>query len=598
MFGLLKEKLSNFIGKLAKKEEELAQAAQKEKGVQKEEARGEKMEEPKAEKRTAEGKQETQMPSSKGASGEIKIQNIARAVQDEKSEEPARSARQDEKAQESARAAKQDENGKAQGAKRAADEKAGMRKAKTATDEKINAPDAMRAEKTQTRQAVQEAKPAQEEKPPEITMALQEKPRQAMPSVPEKSSAARQEVAQEEKMPEERAGWAQKQQKPEAKKILGFEIPFFGRRRELPKEKGQEWQKAQEQEKGRDAKEQQPTEELQAGALEEAQKNELQRAGASVQTPQQSAREGQEQKQQERKMEVKIGLGEQIKSIFTGEVQIREGDVRELLEELQMALLEADVAYEVSFAVCDNLKSQLVGMKIKRGEADKAAKSAMVASLQSVLSSERAFDFVERIRGLPKPAVVLFVGPNGAGKTTTMAKLAKMLLQNKMSVVFSASDTFRAAAIEQTQVHANRLGVHVIKSNYGADPAAVAFDAVAYARAHAVDVVLVDSAGRQDTNVNLLDELKKMNRVAKPALKIYIGESIAGNAIMDQIKAFDAAVGVDGVILTKLDCDAKGGTALSITYTTGIPIVFFGVGQEYGDLIAYSPGSLAQEILT
>src|SRR3989338_2262306 len=129
MFGLLKEKLSNFIGKLAKKEEELAQAAQKEKGVQKEEARGEKMEEPKAEKRTAEGKQETQMPSSKGASGEIKIQNIARAVQDEKSEEPARSARQDEKAQESARAAKQDENGKAQGAKRAAEEKAGMRKA-------------------------------------------------------------------------------------------------------------------------------------------------------------------------------------------------------------------------------------------------------------------------------------------------------------------------------------------------------------------------------------------------------------------------------------------------------------------------------------
>jgi fused signal recognition particle receptor len=300
----------------------------------------------------------------------------------------------------------------------------------------------------------------------------------------------------------------------------------------------------------------------------------------------------------ERKMEVKVGLGSTIKSIFTGEVEIHESDVTDLLSELELALLESDVAYEVSIAIASELKTKLVGMKVKRGEVQSATKNAIKEVIIAVLTSDLQFDLVSRAKELARPVTILFVGPNGAGKTTTMAKIAQMLMNSNMSVVFSASDTFRAAAIEQTEIHGSKLGVRVIKSAYGSDPASVAFDAIAHARSHSIDVVLIDSAGRQDTNVNLLDELKKINRIAKPAIKIYIGESIAGNAIIDQIKAFDAAIGIDGVILTKLDCDAKGGTALSVTRTTGIPILFLGTGQAYGDLMPFSPNFVAEEILT
>jgi len=179
-----------------------------------------------------------------------------------------------------------------------------------------------------------------------------------------------------------------------------------------------------------------------------------------------------------------------------------------------------------------------------------------------------------------------------------MAKMAHMLMQANLTCVFSASDTFRAAAIEQTEVHAGRLGVKVVKSKYGADPASVAFDAVNFARTHNIDVVLIDSAGRQDTNANLLDELKKINRVAKPDIKIYIGESIGGNALIDQVRAFDGAIGMDGAILTKVDCDAKGGTALSLTKSTGIPVLYMGVGQAYADIVPFEPEKIAQEIMS
>jgi fused signal recognition particle receptor len=171
-------------------------------------------------------------------------------------------------------------------------------------------------------------------------------------------------------------------------------------------------------------------------------------------------------------------------------------------------------------------------------------------------------------------------------------------MDNGMTVVFSASDTFRAAAIEQAEVHATRLGITIIKSNYGADPASVAFDAINYARSHNIDAVLIDSAGRQDTNANLLDELKKMNRVAKPDIKIYIGESIGGNSIIEQIRAFNEAIGLDGAILTKIDCDAKGGTAISVSRSTGIPVLYLGIGQGYADLVPFDPHKIAQEIMT
>ena len=294
----------------------------------------------------------------------------------------------------------------------------------------------------------------------------------------------------------------------------------------------------------------------------------------------------------------KIGIGTALKSIFSSEITIGESEVSDLLSELELSLLEADVAYDVSLDVSSQLRSRLVGMKVPKGKVEKRTRDAIQEVLASVMTSDRKFDLVERVRSLEKPAKILFVGPNGAGKTTTMAKIAHMLLQSGLTCVFSASDTFRAAAIEQTEVHAGKLGVKVVKSKYGADPASVAFEALSFARAHNIDVVLIDSAGRQDTNANLLDELKKINRVAKPDVKIYIGESIGGNSLIDQVRAFDEAIGMDGAILTKIDCDAKGGTALSLTKSTNIPIIYLGIGQAYTDLIPFEPGKIAQEIMS
>src|SRR3989338_7400411 len=165
-----------------------------------------------------------------------------------------------------------------------------------------------------------------------------------------------------------------------------------------------------------------------------------------------------------------------------------------------------------------------------------------------------------------------------------MAKVDNYLMKNKLSCVFAASDTFRAASIEQLQQHADRLGIKMIKHNYGSDPAAVAFDAIRYAQAKNIDVVLIDTAGRMHSNVNLIDEMKKIIRVAKPDLKIFVGESITGNDCVEQAKVFNASVGIDGIILAKADIDEKGGAAVSVSYATKKPILYLGVGQNYDDL--------------
>ena len=187
-----------------------------------------------------------------------------------------------------------------------------------------------------------------------------------------------------------------------------------------------------------------------------------------------------------------------------------------------------------------------------------------------------------------EPFVICFLGINGSGKTTTIAKMGQMLLDRKYSVVLAAADTFRAAAIDQLQIHADNLGVRMIRHDYGSDPAAVAFDAVSHAKAKKVDVVLIDTAGRMHSNSNLQDEMKKIVRVAKPDLKIFVGESITGNDCVEQAKAFDEAVQIDGIILSKADIDEKGGAAISISYVTRKPILFIGTGQEYKDIKAFS----------
>ncbi len=268
------------------------------------------------------------------------------------------------------------------------------------------------------------------------------------------------------------------------------------------------------------------------------------------------------------------------------QTEINEKDVEKALWDLELELLEADVALETVEALKDKIKEKLVGQKVKIGTKKKAlVENAVREAILEILTPERKVDLLETIKSEGKrPFVIAFVGFNGSGKTTTIAKLAHWLRKNGLSVVIAASDTFRAGAIEQIEEHARRLGVKVIKHDYGADPAAVAYDAIEHAKARKIDVVLIDTAGRNELNRNLMDEMKKIARVAKPNLVIFVGDSLGGNSVVEQAKQFNEAVKIDGVILTKLDADARGGAALSISHAIGAPILFVGVGQGYNDL--------------
>ncbi len=292
------------------------------------------------------------------------------------------------------------------------------------------------------------------------------------------------------------------------------------------------------------------------------------------------------EKQRERELAPKIGLLKKVTSFFSPEVELTEAEVAPVLEELNFALLESDVSAGTAEFLVADLRKRLAGTRVKKASAGSEIRGLVRASLLKAFETESFdfFNFVSAVKAKREVAVVLFVGPNGSGKTTTVAKLSKQLQEKGVSTVISASDTFRKAAIEQAALHGERLGVRVVKQAYGADPTAVAFDAIAHARANGLDCVLVDTAGRQETNYNLIKEMEKMNRVLKPHLKIFVGEAIAGNALLEQVRKFNEAVKLDGVILTKLDCDAKGGGSLSISFETKLPVLFAGVGQEYGDL--------------
>ncbi|WP_297073999.1 signal recognition particle-docking protein FtsY [Thermococcus sp.] len=290
-----------------------------------------------------------------------------------------------------------------------------------------------------------------------------------------------------------------------------------------------------------------------------------------------------EEKEVEKKVETekKPGIIERLL-----QVEIKEKDVEDALDELELELLEADVALETVEVLREKIKEKLVGKKVRIGT-NKAEliENALREVILEILTPEKKLDLLEMIRSKEeKPFVIVFVGFNGSGKTTTIAKLAHWLKKNGLSVVVAASDTFRAGAIEQLEEHAKRVGVKVIKHDYGADPAAVAYDAIQHAKARGVDVVLVDTAGRNELNRNLMDEMKKIVRVTKPDLVIFVGDSLSGNAVVEQAKQFNEAVKIDGVILTKLDADARGGAALSISHAIGAPILFVGVGQGYDDL--------------
>jgi fused signal recognition particle receptor len=255
----------------------------------------------------------------------------------------------------------------------------------------------------------------------------------------------------------------------------------------------------------------------------------------------------------------------------------------DLLHELELGLMQADVALPVAEELSERVRKELLGKRVdKTFRIDEAVKLALKAAVKEVLSEQR-LSLNDMIKAKPPPFVIMFVGINGGGKTTAIAKLANRMQKRGLTCVFAAGDTFRAGAIEQLTLHSERLGCKIIKHQEGSDPAAVAFDAVDHAKARKKDVVLIDTAGRMQTNTNLMDEMKKIKRVAKPDLVFFVGDALAGTDAVEQAKRFNDAVGIDAVILTKIDADAKGGAALSITKTIGKPIAYVSFGQEYDD---------------
>lgn len=268
----------------------------------------------------------------------------------------------------------------------------------------------------------------------------------------------------------------------------------------------------------------------------------------------------------------------------------------ELFWELELALLENNVSVEVIEKIKEDLKAELVDKPLPR---DVPAK--IEETLKKTLTEILTFEKVDLLKAArqkekPKPLVIAFFGINGTGKTTSIAKLAYYFQKHKLSVVLAACDTFRAAAIQQLEEHADKLGVKIIKQDYGSDAAAVAFDAVKYAEKNKIDVVLLDTAGRLHSNTNLMKELEKIIRVAKPDLKIFVGESITGNDCIEQARKFNDLVEMDGAILTKADVDEKGGAPLSISYTIKKPILFLGMGQRYEDLEEFDAQAILKRL--
>ncbi len=298
---------------------------------------------------------------------------------------------------------------------------------------------------------------------------------------------------------------------------------------------------------------------------------------------------------------------EKLKSGFKGLVtkvtttELKAENLNPILSEFKMSLCENDVAYPVAEKISEDLGKRLDGVQVKRlDDRKKIVDENLRQVLLGVMLTDKKIDLLklaEEKRKKKEPLILMFVGINGTGKTTTIAKVAHFLRDKSYSVVLAGADTYRAGSIEQLEEHGKRLGIRVIKSSYGGDPAAVAYDAVSHAKAHGINIVLIDTAGRMQTNQNLMNELVKVKRVICPDLTIFTVDSLIGNDAVQQAEEFNKAVGIDATILTKVDADVKGGSALSVTFVTQKPILFIGVGQTYKDLELFNPEKFVNMVL-
>jgi len=290
----------------------------------------------------------------------------------------------------------------------------------------------------------------------------------------------------------------------------------------------------------------------------------------------------------------------QIASVLVAS-KLSDDELEELERYVAYRLLDCDVALEAAEAVARSVREMASELKVSRFEdRERLAESLLRRAITGVFEKAIWFDLEEEVLKIRSagPVKIVLVGPNGHGKTTTLAKLGYRLLTRNLSVVFAAADTWRAGAIEQLKHHAEAIGAHVVEHGYGADPAAVAYDAVAYARKRRLDAVLVDTAGRLQTDTNLMEEVSKVVKVIKPHFKIFVGDALTGNDALDQAIKFNQYVGVDGGILTKVDADAKGGAALSFVYATGKPVLYVGTGQGYADLKPFTLEWFLEKVLS
>jgi len=296
---------------------------------------------------------------------------------------------------------------------------------------------------------------------------------------------------------------------------------------------------------------------------------------------------------------LKSGLKGLVNKVTTTELKAE--NLHPVLSEFKISLVENDVAFPVAEQICDKMEKRLDGVQVKRLEDRKkiVEKNLREVLLEIMLTNNKTdlLAAIEDKRKKNEPFVIVFVGINGTGKTTTIAKIARFLNKKGYSVVLACSDTYRAGSIEQLEEHAKRLGIRMIKHKYGADPAAVAYDTINHAKAHGIDVALIDTAGRMQTNRNLMNELAKIKRIVNPDLTILTVDSLTGNDAVMQAEEFHKSVGVDATILTKVDADIKGGSALSVTYVTQKPILFIGTGQTYEDLEEFNPEKFVQMIM-
>ncbi len=417
-----------------------------------------------------------------------------------------------------------------------------------------------------TKKVEEEVVEVAEEKPKEKVKEAKEKKDEAKPE--EKKEEKKKEKPVEKKVEEKPKEIVEKKEegkveneeiKEEPEKKGFFKRIFHKKEVEKPKEVKE---KIEEKEEVKEEK-----------VKEEAEKEEIKK---EIEKPKKVEEEKPEKKGFFRK------IGEAVTK-----VSLSEQKFDEIFWELEVALLENNVALEVIEKIKEDLKEKLTKEKIPRGNINSIIISSLRNSIEDLFDVEK-INLIKEIKK-KKPYVIIFVGVNGSGKTTNMMKFADLCLKNNLKPVIAACDTFRAAAIQQLEVHSDKLNVKLIKQDYGSDAAAVAFDAIEHAKSKNYDVVLIDTAGRSHSNVNLMDELKKVIRVSDPDFIVFVGDSLTGNDAVEQAKTFNEAVGIDGIILSKTDVDDKGGAFISVSYVTGKPILYIGTGQTYADIKEFDP---------